>query len=158
MNGQAPRSTQESFIRGSSARYPFIYHFWQTRYPFRISYIAKWYHFHRPSLELSIPFNCDPTVFWIWINYITRTSTIPQQLSTSVGPFWPSYRQKWQIFLPFHVLQILISLPFHIPEDRWKKYSFREKPPGIDHYKEYLPGTKIALYFELVPSTYNCLA
>ena len=49
--------TQEMFIRGGPTPYPFIYHFSQKRYPFRIPSIGKWYPFHIPCLELWIPFN-----------------------------------------------------------------------------------------------------
>ena len=38
--------------------HPFIYHLSRTTYPFRILSINKWYPFHRPCLELCIPFNC----------------------------------------------------------------------------------------------------
>ena len=37
---------------------PFIYHFWQKKYPFRKPSTDKFYHFHLPSLELCFPFNC----------------------------------------------------------------------------------------------------
>ena len=43
-----------------------------------------------------------------------------------------------QIFLPFHILQRVNSLPFHIPE-AWKRYPFRAEPPRIGHYREYPP-------------------
>ena len=59
--------------------YPFIYPFWQQRWPFHICIPSndKWYPFHIPSLErLCIPFNCCKcTVFKIWINHKTRTSS-----------------------------------------------------------------------------------
>ena len=35
--------------------YPFIYHFSQKGYPFRIASVEKWYHFHIPYLELCTP-------------------------------------------------------------------------------------------------------
>ena len=47
--------------RGATS-YPFIYHFWLKRYPFRSPSINKWHPFHIPSLELCIPFkwcNCS---------------------------------------------------------------------------------------------------
>ena len=40
------------------------------------------------------------------------------------------YRPKKQISLPFHILQLVKSPPFHIPE-AWKRYPFRAKPPRI---------------------------
>jgi len=33
----------------SPTPYPFIYHFWQKRYPFRIPSIEKWHPFHIPT-------------------------------------------------------------------------------------------------------------
>ena len=44
---------------------PFVCHFSQKRYSFRIPSIDKWYLFHIPFLELCIPFNhpCKCTVF-----------------------------------------------------------------------------------------------
>ena len=50
------RGTQKSSILGevppqNPTSYPFIYHFWQKRYPFRIPSIDNWYAFHIPSLE-----------------------------------------------------------------------------------------------------------
>ena len=55
--------------------YPFIYHFWQKRYPFRIHVpksVDKCHTFHLLSLELCIPLNCcECTVFKKWINQKT---------------------------------------------------------------------------------------
>ena len=48
------------------------------------------------------------------------------------GPFGPFYSPKWQISLPFHILQLVKSLPFHIPGPR-KRYPFRAEPPRIGH-------------------------
>ena len=52
--------------------YPFIYHFWQKTYPFRLPSFDKWCPFHRhifPSLEVCIPFNyCKCTFCKIWMN------------------------------------------------------------------------------------------
>ena len=54
----AGRSTEQNCRRGSSVAWsnplPF-YHFGQKRYPFRITFIDKWYPFHIPSLEHYIP-------------------------------------------------------------------------------------------------------
>ena len=56
--------------------YPFIYHFWQKRYPFRIHVpksVDKCHTFHLLSLELCIPLNCcECTVFKKWTNQKTR--------------------------------------------------------------------------------------
>ena len=43
-----------SYARGGPTSYPFIYHFWQSRDPFCIPSIDKWYPLHT-SLELFIP-------------------------------------------------------------------------------------------------------
>ena len=52
---------------------PFLYHFWEKWYPFRIPSTDKWYHFHIPSIENCIPFNCYKyTVFKVLINHKTR--------------------------------------------------------------------------------------
>ena len=67
---QNPRGAQQSLIWGGgggaptrgATSYPFIYHFWLKRYPFRSPSINKWHPFHIPSLELCIPFkwcNCS---------------------------------------------------------------------------------------------------
>ena len=49
----------------------------------------------------------------IWINYQTRTfSRVFQWYNVSVSLFGPFYRQKWQICQPFHILQLVKSLPF----------------------------------------------
>ena len=57
------------------------------------------------------------------------------------------YRPKWQISLPFHILQLVKFLPFHTPE-AWKRYPFGRSlpvwaiigstPPGgaFDYLKE----------------------
>ena len=54
-------------------RYPFIYHFWLKRYPFRISSIDKWYFFNIPIVEPCIFLNCCKRTFKISINHNTRT-------------------------------------------------------------------------------------
>ena len=48
------------------------------------------------------------------------------------GPFGPFYGPKWQISLPFHILQLVKSFPFHIPGP-CKRYLFRVEPPGMGH-------------------------
>ena len=40
------------------------------------------------------------------------------------------YPRIWQISLPFYILQLVKSLPFHIPE-AWKRYLVRPEPPRI---------------------------
>ena len=57
----------------SPTLFPFIYHFSRKRYPFRIpSSIAKWYPFHIPSLELSIPFTAVNAIYLILNRPINR--------------------------------------------------------------------------------------
>ena len=40
-----------------------------------------------------------------------------------------------KIFLPFHITELVKSLPFYIAE-----VPFRAEPPLIGHYREYPPG------------------
>ena len=47
-------------------------------------------------------------------------------------------RPKWQISLPFQVLQQLKSLTFQLAE-AWKKNPFRAEPPHISHHWETPP-------------------
>ena len=61
--GNRDRGVLNKFLRGEapprgSTPNPFVYHFSQKRYPFRIPSIDKWYPFHIPCLELCIPFDC----------------------------------------------------------------------------------------------------
>ena len=80
----------------------FIHHFGQIRYPF-----------HIPSSELCIPFHrCKCTFFKIWTNHKPRvfSQLFSQPKNASVSPVWPFYRLKWQISLPFHILQLVKSL------------------------------------------------
>ena len=67
------------------------------------------------------PFNCCKcTVFGIGM----------------LAPFGSFHSPKWQISLPFYIIQRVKSLPFHIPE-AWKRYPFRAEPPSIGHHREY---------------------
>ena len=67
---------REALPWGPTTELPFIYHFWQKRYPFRIHVPKsddKCHTFHLLSLELCIPLNCcECTVFKKWINQKTR--------------------------------------------------------------------------------------
>ena len=85
--------------------YPFIYHFWQKRYPFHVPSIDKWYPFHIPSLQLCIPFHYRKfTVFknnminksltnWTFSPWVHK-----MHLLALLGLF---YKPKWHIFYPF---------------------------------------------------------
>ena len=53
-------------------------------------------------------------------------STLSQPQNTIVSHFRSFYRPKWQISLPFRILQLVKSLPYHIPE-AWKRYPFRKE-------------------------------
>ena len=102
-----PGGTQQMFIRGGSTPrtkpLPFIYHFNR----------------------------CKCTVFQIRINHnIERFPTFSSQKNSSVSPFGLFYRPKWQISLPFNILQLVKSLPFDIPE-AWKRFPFRGEPPRL---------------------------
>ena len=59
-------------------------------------------------------------------------------INWSVSPFRSFYRQKWQISLPFHILQVAKSLPFCIPE-AWRRYPFPAEPPHTGNYREHPP-------------------
>ena len=103
--------------RGPTPYLLIIYHFWQKMYPFRILSIDLGYLFHIPSLELCIAFTAviALSLKCRWINHKTRKFSQPQ--NASVSPSGPAfYRPKWPISLPFHILQQVKSLPFHIPD------------------------------------------
>ena len=130
----------------SPTPYPFIHHFSRKRYHFRIPSIDKWCPFHIPCLEIWTPLNyCKCTVFWIAINYKNRTFS--RNVSTS--PFGPFYRTNERFPYLFYILQLVKSLPFHIPE-AWKRYPFRAEPPRIGDHREYPPG--LSSLFHLSPS------
>ena len=59
-------------------------------------------------------------------------------INWSVSPFRSFYGQKWQISLPFHILQVAKSLPFCIPE-AWRRYPFRAEPLHTGNYREHPP-------------------
>ena len=118
----------------------------------------KWYSFHEPFIERCIPFNCCKwTVFKIWINHKTRMffTTISQpKKKTSVSPFGFFYRSKWQISLPFHILQQVKSRHLHIPE-AWNRSPFRTEPPLMGNYREY-PRGPLCQCVTGTPSWPNC--
>ena len=118
--------TQQIFIRsGSVAKsnpFPFMYHFSRKRYPFRIpSSIDKWYPFHIPCLELSIPFTAVNAIYLILNRPINRKNRTFSRLYKAIKfshmlALLGSFTDPLQIFLPFRILQQVKSLPFHILE------------------------------------------
>ena len=93
----------------------------------------------------------------LWINQKTRTfSWLFKAINSSVSPFGPFYRQKWDIFLPCHVLQLVKSLPFHTPEAWMKQYPFWAEPCSIGHYRKYPPPT-LGQWLESDPSLGSAL-
>ena len=68
--------------------YPFLYYFWQKRYPFRILGSCKWYTIHLPSLEFYIPLTALKFIK-ILLNYKTRTFPwlFSQPYNVSASPF-----------------------------------------------------------------------
>ena len=106
--------------------------------PFVYLLLANGTLLHIPSLELCVLFNCckcsvfetEPELFLDLIFYS----------HACFRPFGLFCRPKWQIFLPFHLLQLVKSLPFHIPEP-YKRYPFRSTPSraSISHYRKYPP-------------------
>jgi len=110
--------------RSPTRLYPFLYHFWQKTYPFRIPSIAKWNVFHIPTFELCIPYNnCKYTIFKMWIIQDNRTfsrlfHSHKMCLLNLMGVFTYPNNRHIQISQPFHVLQLVKFLPFHL--ETWK--------------------------------------
>ena len=108
---------------------PFIYHFWQKKYPFRIPSTDKFYHFHLPD------------------SWNMKNTSQNQNISSQVPPLFHSYkihlvsplgpfsRPKCQISipLPFHH-QLVKSYPFHIPDACLKKVPLSE---GASPYRPF---------------------
>ena len=95
------------------------------------------YHFHIPTLELLTAVNALSSNYEYKLNH-NVFSTFSQAWNAVFGPFGLFHKSKWQIFLSFHILLPVKSLPFHTPEV-WKGYSFLAEPPRIGHYWEYPP-------------------
>ena len=95
------------------------------------------YHFHIPTLELLTAVNALSSNYEYKLNH-NVFSTFSQAWNAFFGPFGLFRKSKWQIFLSFHILLLVKSLPFHTPEV-WKGYPFLAEPPRIGHYWEYLP-------------------
>ena len=95
------------------------------------------YHFHIPTLELLTSVNALSSNYEYKLNH-NVFSTFSQAWNAVFGPFGLFHKSKWQIFLSFHILLPVKSLPFHTPEV-WKGYSFLAEPPRIGHYWEYPP-------------------
>ena len=96
------------------------------------------------SLALCIHSSCcKGTVFTIWINHKTRIFPLLSHSNKMHLLALLGFQQpKWQIFLPFHVLQIVKSLPSHRPE-ACTRYPFQVEPPCIGHYGKYPQDQKI---------------
>ena len=105
------------------------------------------YHFHIPTLELLTAVNALSSNYEYKLNH-NVFSTFSQAWNAVFGPFGLFHKSKWQIFLSFHILLPVKSLPFHTPEV-WKGYSFLAEPPRIGHYWEYPPTREEALSFVL---------
>jgi len=90
------------------------------------------------SLALCIHFSsCTGTLFTILINHKTRmVSLLSHKNNMHLLALLGFHQLKWQIFLPFHVLQLVKSLPSHRPE-ACTRYPFQAEPPCIGHYGEY---------------------
>ena len=105
------------------------------------------YHFHIPTLELVTAVNALSSNYEYKLNH-NVFSTFSPAWNAVFGPFGLFHKSKWQIFLSFHILLPVKSLPFHTPEV-WKGYSFLAEPPRIGHYWEYPPTREEALSFVL---------
>ena len=110
----------------------FIYHFWEKRYPLHIS-----------SLELFFPVNsrkcndfkiCRDKCRSLWPPDKSQNSnvlsTFSQPLNAiSLAMLGLSQTERNDRFPHvFHILHLVKSLPFHIPE-AWKSSPFRAEPP-----------------------------
>ena len=95
------------------------------------------YHFHIPTLELLTAVNALSSNYEYKLNH-NVFSTFSQAWNTFFSPFGLFHKSKWQIFLSFHILLPVKSLPFHTPEV-WKGYSFLGVPPRLGHYWVYPP-------------------
>ena len=117
---------------------PFYIKFLTQKVPLSYTLYWKMVPFHRPSLDLSIPVNCCKcAVFQAWKNYKTRTFSWlfhNHKIHLADSPLVPFYRPKWNE--PSHILQLVKSLPFQIPE-AWNRYPFQAETPRIGHYREY---------------------
>ena len=101
---------------------PLYIPFFQERYPFSVCYIGKWYLFQIPCLN-ALYFKQESTDF-----------IKPE--NSSVSSFTdPNDRFPY----PFIILQLVKSLPFHIPEGRLQKdtYPFRVEPSRLGHHREF---------------------
>ena len=65
----------------------------------------------------------------------TLQSSLKLCIPFRVHLFGSFYRPKWPIYLPFQILQLVKSPPFHTPE-AWKRYFFWAEPtdPCNGHY------------------------
>ena len=115
-----PGGIQQMFIRGGSDPKSNPLPFYKPFFPNKVQllYTFYWqmvYPFHIPCLELGIPFNCCECTVFLNRNQWKKTERFldflkPQNLC--VSPFGPFYRPKWQISLPFHMLQLVKSLRY----------------------------------------------
>ena len=143
------RGTQKSSILGevpprNPTSYPFIYHFWRKRYPFRIPSIDNWYPFHIPSLEPV----ADPGEGPGPPPLIPRPNWGPEgPKNFGEGPV-PPYLRVWMTgpppppFLSQGLDPALRTLhPLNrnnrFPLEAWKRYPFQAEPPLIGHFREY---------------------
>ena len=112
--------TQQSFIReGSALRsnpLPFYIPFLTKKIPF--SYIFYWQMvpLSQPIVELCIFLNCCKRTFKISINHKTRTffRLFQNHKMHLLAPLGLFAGRKWQISLPFHILQLVKFLPVHL--------------------------------------------
>ena len=75
------------------------------------------------------------TLFYLQNYKIFSTFTA---IKSFCDPLRSFCRLKWQISLPFHILQLVKSLLLHILEE-WKRERFRAEPPRIGHQREFSP-------------------
>ena len=100
---------------------PFYMLFGQKRYPFLIPSIDKWHPFHIASLKLYIWLLWNIHFLKIWIPVNHKTGMFVDFVSAVKCiryPFWVRFPY------PFYIIQLVKTLPFHVPET-WKRYPFR---------------------------------
>ena len=114
------RYSSGTVLPQSPTPYPasFSHYFERKGTPFVHLVIEKWYPFHILTVELCIPFNCCKyTVSYEQIRKQEGFLDFFKAEKYICKPFWAFLQTDiLQIFVPFHTLQLVKTLPFHIPE------------------------------------------
>ena len=124
LRGSGMYSTYSRYSYGavlpqSSTPYSSFSHYLERKgTPFVHLVIDKWYPFRILTVELCIPFNCCKyTVSYEQIRKQEGFLDFFKAEKYVCKPFWAFLQTDiLQIFVPFHTLQLVKTLPFHIPE------------------------------------------